>query len=112
MLFVGSSAIVILLTSTISAYSGNYFVGGIERFFAILLHIGLSLIVLQGVVRKRFCYIVIAIIIHGLVDALIGILPLFVPKDSVVIVLEVIFAITALGVFYYGLSIKRKGVLS
>lgn len=110
-LFVGSSAVFLLFSSTAIAYSNTYFISGIERFFAMLLHIGLSIIVLQGVVRKRFLYVVLAIIIHGVVDALAGILPLYVPKDSALLVVEVTVAVIALAVFNYSLWIKRKGVL-
>ncbi|WP_068677112.1 YhfC family glutamic-type intramembrane protease [Oceanobacillus sp. Castelsardo] len=110
-LFVGISAINLLLSPAAIAYSADFFIGGVERFFAMLLHIGLSIIVLQGVVRKRFYYILLAIIIHGFTDALVGILPLYVPQDSVLIVLEVTIAIIALALFSYSIWTKRKGVL-
>lgn len=111
-LFVGSSAVATLLFNpTALAYSEAYVIGGLERFFAMLLHIGLSIIVLQGVVRKRFLYIVIAIMIHGIINMAIGIFPLYVPENRVLIVSEVTIAIAALVVFIYSLWIKRKGGL-
>lgn len=110
-LFVGIHVPALLFSPTAFLYNEALFVGGIERFFAMVLHIGLSIIVLQGVVRKRLSYIILAILIHSFVDALIGILPLYVPKDSVLVVLEVTLAIIALAVFAYSISIKRKGVL-
>lgn len=111
-IFVGSNAVLLLFTQTTAiAYNEAYFIGGIERFFAMLLHIGLTIIVLQGIVRKNLLYVVLAIMIHGIVDAFVGILPLYVPKDNVLIVLEVTVAVIALAVFYYSLWIKRKGVL-
>src|SRR5690625_679688 len=58
-LFVGISAVSLLFSPTAIAYSETYFIGGIERFFAIVLHIGLSIIVLQGVVQKRFHYVLL-----------------------------------------------------
>lgn len=111
-IFVGIQAITLLFSPTALAYNEAFFLGGIERFFAILLHIGLSILVLQGVVHKKFLYVVLAIFIHGLVDSLVGILPLYVPKDSVMIVLEVTLAMIALALFSYSLWIKRKGVLT
>lgn len=43
--------------------------GGAERIFAITLHIGLSLVVLQGINKGRgLYYLVAAILIHGAVD--------------------------------------------
>lgn len=110
-LFVGISAITLMFSSIAVAYNQDFFIGGAERFFAILLHIGLSIIVLQGVVQKRFLYVVFAILIHGFADTLVGILPLYVPQDSVLINLEVMIAIIALAVFSYSLWIKRRGVL-
>lgn len=108
-LFVGIPAIGLCFSQMELIDSEMYFIGGIERFFAMMLHIGLSIIVLQGVVRKQFRYILYAIVIHALVDALVGILPLYVPNTYVLFVLEVIVAVFALAVFYYSLSIKKKG---
>ena len=110
-LFVGIGMLALLFSSTANVEVANIFVGGIERFFAMLLHIGLSIIVLQGVVQKRFLYVVLAILIHGFIDALVGILPLYVPKDYVLIVLEGTLALIALAVLGYSLWMKRKGIL-
>lgn len=110
-LFVGISALSLLFSPAIIFGGDLYVIGGIERFFAMLLHIGLSLIVLQGVVRKKFLYIIVAILVHGFVDALVGVTPLYVPADYALIVVEVMLAITSLSVFGYGLWMKRKGIL-
>lgn len=110
-LFVGISALTMMFASMAGAYNVDFFIGGIERFFAMLLHIGLSIIVLQSVVQRKFIYVVLAIIIHGFVDALVGILPLFVAPNIALIAVEVSLAITALAVFSYSLSIKRREVL-
>lgn len=111
-LFVGIPVFTLLLSSTVIDPSGTFLMGGIERFFAMTLHIGLSIIVLQGVVQKRFRYVILAILIHGLVDALVVILPIYVPKDYALIVIEGALAFVALAVLAYSLRIKRKGVLS
>jgi uncharacterized membrane protein YhfC len=50
---------------------GNFFsfaVGGIERLFALTVHIAFSLIILLAIVKKRPIYILYAILLHGLVD--------------------------------------------
>jgi uncharacterized membrane protein YhfC len=39
-----------------------------ERFFAVLLQIALSLFVLLAVVKKKFSYVIYAILIHALID--------------------------------------------
>jgi|SRR5699024_4578065 len=110
-LFVGASALTIVFSATANVYNIDFLIGGIERFFAILLHIGLSTIVLQGLVKRKFIYIVLAIIIHGFVDAMVGILPLFMSRNAALIVTEVSLAIIALSVCSYSLSIKRREVL-
>src|SRR5699024_5888834 len=63
-LFVGISAFGMIFSVTANLYNLDFFIGGIERFFAILLHIGLSIVVLQGVLQKKFFNLVLAIIIH------------------------------------------------
>ena len=110
-LFVGISAVSLLLSPSLITSGELYFVGGLERFFAMLLHIGLSIIVLQGVMQKRFLYVILAILIHGLVDALVGIFPIYIPADYVLIAIEGALALIALAVFIYSLRLKRKGVL-
>lgn len=45
-----------------------YVVGGIERMFAIAIHIALSLLVLYGVRKGQFRYVVYAIFIHAFID--------------------------------------------
>jgi uncharacterized membrane protein YhfC len=45
-----------------------YILGGIERIFAVILQIAFSLIVLLGVARKKFRYVIAAIGLHAFVD--------------------------------------------
>lgn len=110
-IFVGISAFSLLFSPTAISYNESYAIAGVERFFAIVLHVGLSIIVLQGVVQKRFRYVLLAVLIHTFVNSLAGILPFFVPKESLVLVLETTIAVFALLLFCYSLILKRKGVL-
>jgi len=110
-LLVGLGAFVMLFSVTGEQYSGDFLIGGIERLFAMLLHIGLSLLVLQSVVQKRYIYVVVAIFIHGFVNSLVGIYPQFLPPNMALIAIEVTLAFVALGLFVYSLFLKRKGVL-
>lgn len=111
-IFVGVSAISILFTSpTIHIHTLNFTIGGFERLFAILLHIGLSTIVLKAVIQNKRRYLLLAIMIHGFVDMLVGILPLFMPPNTALIWIELSLAIIALGVFKYSLFIKKRSVL-
>ncbi|GAB3807239.1 YhfC family glutamic-type intramembrane protease [Virgibacillus kimchii] len=108
LLFVGINAFAMLFSLTANVYTAEFFLGGIERIFAMLLHIGLSIIVLQGVIQRKFLYVVLAILIHGSLNALVGILPLFMSPNSAVITVQLSIAIIALAVFSYSLKIKRK----
>jgi len=108
LLFVGLGSVTMLFSPTANVHDLDFFVGGIERFFAMLLHIGLSIIILQAVVQKRFFLVVLAIVIHGCMDALVGILPLFMPPNTALIAIEVLVAIVSLLVFWYSLRIKRR----
>ncbi|MFY4673205.1 YhfC family glutamic-type intramembrane protease [Bacillus anthracis] len=110
-LIVGIPVISLLLSQTVIQNGDSYYLGGIERIFAMVLHVGLSFIVLQAVVQKKFRYVVYAILIHGTVNALAGIISLYVPGKSGIIMSEVSIAIFVLLTFSYSFILKRKGVL-
>jgi uncharacterized membrane protein YhfC len=46
-----------------------YVLGGLERMFAISFHIAMSLVVLLGVRKRKFRYVIYAILLHALMDA-------------------------------------------
>lgn len=89
--------------STLS--SSQLVLAAVERLLAILLHIGLSLLVMRGLTVKRMRYLGIAILIHGVVDAAIGIIPLYVSNSLMII--EGGLALVSIGVFGYCLIIRR-----
>ncbi|MCU5378429.1 YhfC family intramembrane metalloprotease [Bacillus cereus] len=109
-LIVGIPIISLLLSQTVIQNGDSYYFAGIERIFAMVLHIGLSIIVLQAVVQKKFRYVVYAILIHGTANAIASIISLYVPGESGIILSEVSIAICALLVFSYSFILKRKGV--
>ncbi|MDA1679184.1 MULTISPECIES: YhfC family glutamic-type intramembrane protease [unclassified Bacillus cereus group] len=109
-LIVGVPVISLLLSQTFIQNGDSYYFGGMERIVAMVLHIGLSIIVLQAVVQKKFRYVVYAILIHGTANALAGIISLYVPGKNGIIMSEVSIAICALLVFSYSFILKRKGV--
>ncbi|GKV67397.1 MULTISPECIES: YhfC family glutamic-type intramembrane protease [unclassified Sporosarcina] len=109
LLLFGLPAVSYLFTTATPIGTGLYFIGGMERIFAILLHIGLSLLVLQSVRQKKWRFLLAAIIIHTMIDAMIGIVPLFVAKDLQLLVMETLIGLLAVGLFLYGLRMKRKG---
>lgn len=108
-IFVGLQAVTIFFTSTV--ISGEFFIGGIERFFAILLHIGLSIIVLKGIVKKQIRYLFIAIFIHGMIDSFIGFAPMLFPPQYQLLAIEGLLIIVSVSIIIYTIYIKRKGVL-
>ncbi|HDR4423540.1 TPA: YhfC family intramembrane metalloprotease [Bacillus cereus] len=109
-LIVGIPVISLLLSQTVIQNGDSYYFAGIERIFAMVLHIGLSFIILQAVVQKKFRYVVYAILIHGTTNALAVIISLYVQGKNGIIMSEVSLAICALLVFSYSFILKRKGV--
>jgi uncharacterized membrane protein YhfC len=69
-----------------------YLVGGLERIFAMTLHIALSLIVLYGVKTKKNRYFFYAIFAHGVVDSSIG----FIKNIAVIEAWVAVFAVVLL----------------
>jgi uncharacterized membrane protein YhfC len=59
-----------LLSATTSI---NVLVGGIERIFTILIHIGLTFIVLYGINKRKNIFLGLAILIHGIIDSVAAI---------------------------------------
>lgn len=111
LIFVGIPVLKYAFTATFNPFGAPFFIGGVERFFAIILHIGLSIIVLQAVVQRKIVYVLVAILIHTVVNAgIVGILPLYISADDAVVVIEVVLAVVALSVFSYTIWIKRKGI--
>ncbi|GGA91117.1 YhfC family glutamic-type intramembrane protease [Ornithinibacillus halotolerans] len=111
--FVGISAISMLFSPLATFYNIDFLIGGTERFFALMLHIGLSIIVLHGVIQRKFLFVVLAIFIHGFIDTLIGIFPLiFESTNHVLIASEVSLAVTALVVISYSFLLKRRNMFS
>lgn len=108
-ILVGVPVLMFVLSSPV--INGQFVIGGIERLFAIILHIGLSIIVLNGVVQKRYRYLFIAIIIHGLVNSSIGIVPLLFPQQLHIIIIESVLIIGSILVLIYAIYLKRKEVL-
>ncbi|AZU62646.1 YhfC family intramembrane metalloprotease [Neobacillus mesonae] len=45
-----------------------YLLGTVERFFAVFIQIALSLLVLTGVVKKKFSFVILAVMIHAVID--------------------------------------------
>ncbi|KGM92787.1 YhfC family intramembrane metalloprotease [Clostridium botulinum] len=53
--------------------SMHILLAGMERISAIIIHVGLSLLVLYGIRKRKKIYLGLAILIHGTIDSFIGI---------------------------------------
>lgn len=84
----------------------NVLLGGIERIFAILLHVGLSLLVLYGVQKKQIRFYFMALLLHTLVDSLVVIIPMYLANSLIAI--EGALILISVLLFLYTRSLKRK----
>ena len=82
MLLVGANLLYVLIMEMAGSgelagvTSGAVLLAGVERIFAIMFHVGASLIVLWGIrSRKTGRYLFLAVLLHSLMDAAIVILP-------------------------------------
>jgi len=76
--------------------------GGIERIFAIAFHVGTSLVVLYGIrEHKAGRYTTLAVLLHGLLDSMVVILPLALGLSIVqleVYIMVISFLVLAFGI--------------
>lgn len=111
--FVGIQAVIALFSPVDQMIFGQmYMLGGVERFFAILFHIGISIIILHSVVERKIIYFFLALFLHTFLDFLVGVLPLYFEAKTAIIIVELSLALIASGIILYSVHIKRKGILS
>ncbi len=60
--------LVTIKETLLSQGASHYLWGIFERFFAVFLQIFLSLLVLLGVVKKKFSYVIFAVFLHAVID--------------------------------------------
>lgn len=110
LLIVGINAVVLLFSPSLLESSSlntvNAFLMGLERLFVISIHVGLSIIVLYSVSLNKISYLFVAIILHGIIDAGIGILPQLFNMGS--IGMEIYVLIWGLGFLYLIYKFKEK----
>lgn len=72
-----AEALIVLLPALFTFPLSSLYIGILERFLAIILHIGLTVIVWNGFqLNKKYKYLLIAILLHGFVNSLIPIFSL------------------------------------
>lgn len=107
---VGINAAILLSSPKLLESSGlntaNTFMMGLERLFVLSVHVGFSMIVLYSVRLNKISYLFVAIILHGIIDAGIGILQQLFNIGS--ISMEVYILIWGLGFLYLIYKFKEK----
>lgn len=78
-----------------------FLLSGIERIFAITIHIGFSLVVLYGIINRKNIYLLYAILLHALLDA-----PIVLVTNKVILYLY-LFAFAATSFFFI---VKSKNI--
>lgn len=66
---IGAETAAMLKTQLISTAPVIFLAGGLERLFAMLIQIALSLVVLYAVMNRKFTYLVYAVLLHAMVNA-------------------------------------------
>ena len=99
-----SNLLNIIFNQSASITTVNAFAMGLERMFTMSIHVALSMIVLYGVKSKQIKYLFIAILLHGIVDAGVVILPQIFNLN--IVGMEIYVFIWSLLFLYFILKIK------
>ncbi len=90
-----------------SLTSLNTILGGIERIIAMGIHIGLTMIIFKGVRKNKSClYLIIAILVHGAIDASIGFMSQMFGFST--LAMEVVFAVISISLMVYVFKSKKR----
>lgn len=85
----------------------NTILGGIERIIAMGIHIGLTMIIFEGVRKnKSGLYLIIAILVHGAIDASIGFMSQMFGFST--LAMEVVFAAISISLMIYVFKSKKR----
>ncbi len=81
--------------------------GGIERIIAMGIHIGLTIIIFEGVRKNKSCLcLIIAILVHGAIDASIGFMSQMFGFST--LTMEVVFAVISISLMVYVFKSKKR----
>lgn len=80
-LLVGIPNLELLLTgkylSLIGVNFSDVILAGVERGFTIVIHIALTLVILYGLNKRKNIYLILAIILHSLLDFIVGLMGIY-----------------------------------
>lgn len=65
-----AASVTSLLNTLIDTPTSSYILSGVERMAALVLQIALSVLVYKAVVRKKYAYIFVPIVLHALIDVI------------------------------------------
>jgi uncharacterized membrane protein YhfC len=97
----------LIMIREVLIYTDSYIfiMAGIERVMAIILHIGLSVLVMYGICSKKKSYFLIVLGIHFLVDFIVIMIAHYL--DSLIWA-ELFMLLVAIGIFYLVKIYKKK----
>ncbi len=85
----------------------NAIIGGIERIIAMGIHIGLTVMIFEGVIKKKsFKYLIFAILIHAAIDSSIGFMSQMFGFST--IAMEAVFGLISLILMFYVIKAKNR----
>ena len=94
-----AEALIVLLPVLFTVPFSSLYIAILERFLATILHIGLTVIVWNGFqLNKRYKYLLIAIVLHGLVNSLI---PIFSMTNNLILLMESSLALIDICIIIY-----------
>lgn len=100
----GSELAAQIKTQLIQASPFIFLAGGLERVFAIIIQIALSLVVLYAVVKRKFSFVIYSILLHALVNSVPVI---FLQKGYSIWAAELyVFILAAIALLFLGRSRK------
>ncbi|HAP31474.1 MAG TPA: YhfC family intramembrane metalloprotease [Firmicutes bacterium] len=97
----GTEMAAFVKSQLISTPPATFLLGGLERLLTIIIHIALSLLVLYAVISKKLAYLVYAILLHTMLNALAVIIA---REFGIWYAQLYIFALAATAAFYIGRS--------
>ena len=95
-----AASVTSLLNILIDTPASSYILSGIERMAALVLQIALSVLVYKAVVRKKYAYILIPVVLHALVNVIAafyqtGLITNLLLLEAIVVIYAIVVAIFA-----------------
>lgn len=109
-LLVGINGLVSLFISVAGISAGYVLASGVERIFAMIIHIACSILVMKGIILKKIRWLLLAFFAHSMVDTVIMMASL---QGITILVIEIclfIFSAGVVGYIFWEYQNHKKGV--